>query len=526
MAKVIPIGQPVNDAERTAIAHLRDHLPDTYILLHNFEIERQGERFEIDIALLAPHALYLIDVKGTRGTIDVYGSKWYPDGRAPYPSPLAKLRPHARTVKGLIVQTHLGRHELNSIYVDAAILLTAPDAFLTDRSNLDAPSVVKLNDAERFFKDSTRIPSRFSRNILSHQALVLSALNVAKPAPAGLRFGHWRVLEKLGAADTYIEYRAENAFAGGTARLRVYRADPYQPQEARATQLNLIRNSYRALSCLPLHPNIVAARDFFPTDDDRAFVLILDDAPGQALTVHLARPHLALTLDQKWRVAKDLLEALKHAHLHGIVHRNLSPSALLIGQDGAARLTDFDFAKPSADRTLSIAGDIIDLVEKAYVAPEAYRAPESATSASDVFSAGVILYELFTGEQPFAGDPTQVWDHNGLFPIPPSQYRPELNASFDAWLQSLCLFAETSRPTAAAALTALQALLTPAPLIAPPSGQVFPPERHNRNPPTVDDADYRNLPAGFQLTHKFVVEKKLGSNPRRLRQRFIGEQLQ
>jgi hypothetical protein len=80
MAKVIPVGQPVNDAERSAIAYLRDRLPDSFVLLHNFEIERQGERFEIDIALLTPHALYLIDVKGTRGTIDVYGNKWYPEG--------------------------------------------------------------------------------------------------------------------------------------------------------------------------------------------------------------------------------------------------------------------------------------------------------------------------------------------------------------------------------------------------------------------------------------------------------------
>ena len=48
--------------------------------------------------------------------------------------------------------------------------------------------------------------------------------------------------------------------------------------------------------------NIVAARDFFPTDDDKSFILILDDAPGQALTVHMTRPHLALTLDQKWRL--------------------------------------------------------------------------------------------------------------------------------------------------------------------------------------------------------------------------------
>ena len=83
MATVIPIGEPVNDAERIAIAYLRDHLPNGYLIFHNFEIQRRDETFEVDIAVLAPHALYLVDVKGTRGLIDVYGSKWYPEGRTP-----------------------------------------------------------------------------------------------------------------------------------------------------------------------------------------------------------------------------------------------------------------------------------------------------------------------------------------------------------------------------------------------------------------------------------------------------------
>ncbi len=507
MAKVIPVGQPVNDAERAAIAHLRDRLPDSYTLLHSFEIERQGERFEIDLALLTPHALYLIDVKGTRGTIDVYGSKWYPEGRAPFPSPLAKLRGHARTVKGLITQAHPGRHELDGIYVDAAILLTAPDAYLSDREQLDADRVVKLKDAERYFKDATRIPARFSKNILQQQGLILHTLKVVKPASAMQRYGHWQVKEKLGAAETYTEFRAENAFAGGTARLRVYQADPYQPEDARKAQLNRIANAYRTLSKLPLHPNIVAARDFFPTDDDKSFILILDDAPGQALTVHMARPQLALTLDQKWRVAKDLLAALAHAHHHGVVHRNLTPGAILIGQDGTTRITDFDFAKPAADRSQTIAADIVDLVEKAYVAPEAFREPGAATSASDVFSAGVILYELFTGERPFAGEPTTVWDRSGEFLNKPSALRPELNEAFDAWLQSLCAFDEHQRPTASAALATLHALLRP---VVQAAGQAA--EAPRTEPVDVDDAqtDYLNLAAGHRLTHKFIVEKKLG----------------
>lgn len=507
MAKVIPVGQPVNDAERSAIAYLRDRLPESFVLLHNFEIERQGERFEIDIALLTPHALYLIDVKGTRGTIDVYGNKWYPEGRAPYPSPLGKLRGHARTVKGLVTQANPGRNELDGIYVDAAILLTAPDAHLNDREQLDADRVVKLKDAERYFKDATRIPARFSKNILQQQGLILHALKVVKPASVVQRFGHWQVKEKLGAAEAYTEFRAENAFAGGTARLRVYQADPYQPEDVRKAQVNRIANAYRALSKLPLHPNIVAARDFFPTDDDKSFILILDDAPGQALTVHMARPQLALTLDQKWRVAKDLLAALAHAHHHGVVHRNLTPGAILIGQDGTTRITDFDFAKPGVDRSLTIATDIVDLVEKAYVAPEAFREPGAASSASDIFSAGVILYELFTGERPFAGEPTTVWDRVGEFLNKPSALRPELNEAFDAWLQSLCAFDEHQRLTASAALAALSALLQPVAQVANQPAEAPKPEVFE-----VDDAqtDYLNLVAGHRLTHKFIVEKKLG----------------
>ena len=507
MAKVIPVGQPVNDAERSAIAYLRDRLPDGYILLHNFEIERQGERFEIDIALLTPHALYLIDVKGTRSTIDVYGNKWFPEGRAPYPSPLGKLRGHARTVKGLVTQAHPGRNELNDIYVDAAILLTAPDAHLIDREQLDSDRVVKLKDAERYFKDATRIPARFSKNILQQQGLILHALKVVKPASAVQRFGHWEVKEKLGATQAYSEFRAENSFAGGTARLRVYQADPYQPEDVREAQVNRIANAYRALSKLPLHPNIVAARDFFPADDDKSFILILDDAPGQALTVHMARPQLALTLDQKWRVAKDLLAALAHAHQHGVVHRNLTPGAILIGQDGTTRITDFDFAKPGKDRSLSIAADIVDLVEKAYVAPEAFREPGAASSASDLFSAGVIIYELFTGERPFAGEPTTVWDRVGEFLNKPSALRPELNDVFDSWLQSLCAFDEHERPPAPNALAALSALLQPVALQAavPVVVSAFEPAEV-----CDDQADYLNLPAGHRLTRKFIIEKKLG----------------
>lgn len=507
MAKVIAIGQPVNDAERIAIAYLRDHLSDSFTLIHNFEIDRQGEAFEIDIAVLAPHAVYVVDVKGTRGLIDVHGPRWYPEGRQPFPSPLAKLRSHAKAIKGIITGSHPGRQELDGIYVAAAVLLTAPDAHVVDAAEIDAARVVKLKDAARYFKDTTLVPAGRSKTIGGFHSLISGALNLkAKPTIGMPQYGHWQVRERLGATSSYTESRAENIYGGGTARVRLYKADPYQTEEQRKAETNRIANAYKALSALPLHPNIIAARDFFEVEEGRGFVLVLDDIPGQALTVHMSRQQLSLTVDQKWRVAKDLLAALVHAHRHGVVHRNLTPSALIVGPDGATRMTDFDYARPSADRSMTIAGDIVDLVDMAYVAPEAYREPGAAVAASDIFSAGLILYELFTTEKPFGGDPQTMWDASGLFPSAPSKSEPGLSASADAWLQSLCEFEAPRRPTAEQALAEMAELLTPAPLersaaTAPPS---------SKDLQVRDAIDPRNLPQGFQLTRKFLIDRKLG----------------
>jgi hypothetical protein len=76
-ATVIAVGPPVNDSERNAIAALRDGLPNSYTIIHTFEIEANRQYYEIDIAVVAPHCVYLVDVKGMPGQIDVYGGRWH-----------------------------------------------------------------------------------------------------------------------------------------------------------------------------------------------------------------------------------------------------------------------------------------------------------------------------------------------------------------------------------------------------------------------------------------------------------------
>ena len=464
MATVIPIGDPVNEAERRAIAHLRDHLPKSYLLVHNFEIERNGEMFEVDLAIIAPHAVYLVDVKGTRGLIDVYGPKWYPEGRQPYTSPLMKLRGHCKTLKGIITSSQPARRDLNGIYVDAAVLLTAPNAVLQDPGGRDGPSVTTLNKSAAYFQNAQRLSGRFSKNITSFHKMVLKALQaVAKKRSEPMRFGNWEVEERLGGTDSYTEYRGHNAFAGkrsGSVLLRAYTADPYLPDAERAQQRSRIANAYHALSRMPGHLGIIGVRDFFSTEHEDRYVLVTEDVAGQALRVHIDKPTHALTLDQKLRVAADLLQALAHAHKHDVVHRNLTPSTVLLGTDGRLRIAGFDFARAGTDRTMTIAHEIVDEIESEYQAPEVYREPQNASPSSDVFSAGLVLYELFTGGKPFAS-PTELFDQSGVFSLRPSESRGQLPDGIDTWLQSLCAFDPDSRPEAAEAAAELAALLAP-----------------------------------------------------------------
>ena len=256
MAKVIAIGQAVNESEREAIAYLRDHLPDSYTVIHNFELRQDRNVFEIDIALLGPHCVHVIDVKGTRGLIDVYGSKWYPEGRAPYHSPLAILRGHAKALKSFICDQHPTDRALGSIHVDAAVLMTAPDAHVQDPGGQDAPAVAYLKKCTTFFKSTGRIPSGRSTDIRAHFGKIRrSIVGRAQPRSAPPSYGNWQVEEKLGGTDRYTEYRAKHtllgARRGGTARLRVYPVDPYLPQAERERERRRIENAFRAVAMLP-----------------------------------------------------------------------------------------------------------------------------------------------------------------------------------------------------------------------------------------------------------------------------------
>lgn len=400
MAQIVGGGRPVNDAERRVIAHLRDHAPDDWLLLHNIEVPRGPDLFEIDVAVLTGHSLCVIDVKGARGRFEVVGNRWFPQHREAFGSPVAKLRGTARALKGLLVDQH---RELERLYVDNIVVLTAPGAVLIDPTGRDARHVTDMDGLIPMLSDVSRVRHGCSRDARPYRKAVLEALNATvRRSTAPPRFGNWEVEEELGGDSRVTEYRAVNATTpvSETVLLRVYRADPLAEEQRRLIEQRRIANAYQALAKIPPHPCVVRSRDFFAIDDESRFVLVLDDVHGRALHLHLGDRRMSL--ETKLDIIEDMLAGLAHVHANKVIHRALTPASVLVTPNGRAMLTGFDYAKPGP-RKHTVANELPNILDVHYVAPECRTRPDRMTPAADVYAAGVIAFQLLTGELPTPG---------------------------------------------------------------------------------------------------------------------------
>ncbi|MCP4696769.1 MAG: protein kinase, partial [Gammaproteobacteria bacterium] len=304
----------------------------------------------------APHAVYLADAKGTRGRIDVYQSKWHPEGRASFRSPLLNLRKHARVLHGVLVSQNPDDPQIGSVFVDAVVILTAPNARLFDPGRRDCRRVVTQSGCAKFLRDKERVPGHFLEDTRGYHNLILQILNGnTRPKKGALRFRDWVVLERLSGTEEYTEYRAHHRLMGqrDTVLLRVYQADPYLPETERKAQQRLLSNAYTALNKLH-HPAIVGVRDFFATEAEDQYVLVTEDVAGDSL--YTLNKQGQLTLKQKFRVLREILAALDHARSHDVIHRNINPADILLGKGGEPRLINFEHARTGGSSAGAIAG--------------------------------------------------------------------------------------------------------------------------------------------------------------------------
>jgi eukaryotic-like serine/threonine-protein kinase len=157
------------------------------------------------------------------------------------------------------------------------------------------------------------------------------------------------------------------------------------------------RREARAVASLS-HPNIASVYDF-GEDAGKPF-MIMEFAAGRDLA-QIIKTDAPLPIERAVHIGEQLCEALEHAHAAGVIHRDVKPANVIVDSGDRVRVTDFGIARAAGDSTLTATGSVLGTAN--YLSPE-QAAGRALTPASDLYSAGIVLYEMVTGTVPFSGE--------------------------------------------------------------------------------------------------------------------------
>jgi len=234
--------------------------------------------------------------------------------------------------------------------------------------------------------------------------------------------GRYRVVRKLGTGGMANVYLAEDQELG--RRVAIKMLDERHAQDEQFVER--FRREAKNAAGLS-HPNIVSIYDRGHAEG--TYYIAMEYLEGRTLKELLVRrgpTPLPVAIDY----TRQILAALGFAHKHGIVHRDIKPHNVVVAPDGRLKVTDFGIAR-SGTSQMTETGSIIGTAQ--YLSPEqAKGAP--VTPASDIYSVGIVLYEMLTGSVPFTGDtPLEIaMKHLSTTPLPPSEKRPEVPHELDS----------------------------------------------------------------------------------------------
>lgn len=246
-----------------------------------------------------------------------------------------------------------------------------------------------LADAANLLREDAETSSLLERDVaeVAHEVLGDSA------TPEGEQFGRYRIKKTLGAGGMGIVYLAEREDLGSLVAIKILRDAWLSP--ARRERFAFEQRTLAQLN----HPYIARLYDADTLPDGTPF-FAMEYVEGVPLTAYCTQHRCSI--DDRLKLFREVCEAVVYAHQHAVIHRDLKPSNILVKEDGTVRLLDFGIAKQ-----LEVLGEAVDqtmtglrLMTPAYASPEQIRG-EQVGIQTDVYSLGVVLYELLSGRLPF-----------------------------------------------------------------------------------------------------------------------------
>jgi serine/threonine-protein kinase len=235
--------------------------------------------------------------------------------------------------------------------------------------------------------------------------------------------GRYEIIGELGRGAMGVVYKAQDPTIGRTVALKTLRLDVHGLETA--DMVRRFQNEARAAGLLN-HPNIVTIYD--AGEQDGNFYIAMEFMEGTTLQEMLAEKRI-VTAEEAIHLSREICKGLDYAHAHGVVHRDVKPANIMITTRGAVKIMDFGIAK--AGGSVTSTGTVLGTPN--YMSPEQVKG-RPLDGRSDIFSFGVILYEMLTGEKPFAGQnvTTIIYKIVNETPIPPGELDVTIHSGLSA----------------------------------------------------------------------------------------------
>ena len=240
---------------------------------------------------------------------------------------------------------------------------------------------------------------------------------------AGTRVGLYEIVEQLGRGGMATVFKARHTVLERDAALKFLDLAFLEDPEF----VKRFRHEARVIAGLD-HPNIVPVFDF--SEHDGLPYLIMKFVEGETLKVRLGRGRL--TMAESAVMIRSIGSGLSYAHEQGVLHRDVKPSNVLLGRDGSIYLADFGLARIAASAQSTLSREFM-IGTPQYISPEQARSEPNLDARTDIYSFGILIYELLVGQVPFDADTpiSIIHDHLQTPPPRPSAKAPGISEDLD-----------------------------------------------------------------------------------------------